>query len=71
MGGFSLIISNNEAIIYPSWYAVIYGSAMAESQFGVADYSVLFAMLIISSSIGIYFRLSGGRQKTTSVSIRL
>lgn len=36
------------------------------SNFGLADYAVLFAMLLISSGIGIYFRLSGGRQKTTS-----
>ncbi|XP_034235192.1 putative sodium-dependent multivitamin transporter isoform X2 [Thrips palmi] len=37
-----------------------------ESQFGIVDYVVLAAMLTISSSIGLYFRFSGGRQKTNS-----
>jgi sodium-coupled monocarboxylate transporter 8/12 len=32
--------------------------------FGVADYLVLFLMLLISSLIGIYYRMTGGQQKT-------
>jgi len=33
------------------------------------DYVVLAVMLIISASIGVYYRFTGGRQKTTQVSI--
>ncbi|XP_012281993.1 putative sodium-dependent multivitamin transporter isoform X2 [Orussus abietinus] len=32
---------------------------------GVADYAVCAATLLISSGIGVYYRLTGGRQKTT------
>jgi sodium-coupled monocarboxylate transporter 8/12 len=32
------------------------------------DYVVLVVMLLISAGIGVYYRLTGGRQKTTEVS---
>lgn len=35
--------------------------------FGVADYVVLSIVLIISSLIGIYYRFTGGKQKTVKV----
>lgn len=39
---------------------------MAQSAtLGWIDYFVIFLMLVVSSSIGIYYRLTGGRQKTT------
>jgi hypothetical protein len=31
---------------------------------GAADYVVLALLLIISSLIGVYYRLTGGKQKT-------
>ncbi len=34
---------------------------------GSVDYVVLSALLVVSSSIGIYYRFSGGKQKTTKV----
>ncbi|GJQ70613.1 hypothetical protein Trydic_g23006 [Trypoxylus dichotomus] len=37
---------------------------MAISIFGVWDYVVLVLVLLISSAIGIYYRLTGGKQKT-------
>lgn len=41
---------------------------MAQSAtLGWIDYFVIFLMLVVSSSIGIYYRLTGGRQKTTQV----
>jgi sodium-coupled monocarboxylate transporter 8/12 len=45
---------------------------MAENDtanFHVWDYVVLGVMLLISASIGVYYRFTGGRQKTTQVSI--
>ena len=36
----------------------------SEFSFGVWDYVVFGGTLLISSSIGIYYRFSGGRQKT-------
>ncbi|XP_035780997.1 putative sodium-dependent multivitamin transporter [Anopheles albimanus] len=36
------------------------------SSFGVWDYVVFVAMLIISAGIGVYYRFSGGKQKTTT-----
>ena len=36
---------------------------------GVTDYILLSVVLLISASIGIYYRFSGGRQKTTKVNI--
>ena len=33
----------------------------------VTDYAVIAIMLAISSGIGIYYRFTGGRQKTTEV----
>ena len=36
---------------------------------GVVDYVVLSALLLISASIGVYYRFSGGRQKTTQVNL--
>lgn len=39
------------------------------ASFGAWDYVVLVLMLVISASIGIYFRFTGGKQKTNNVSI--
>lgn len=36
--------------------------------FSAWDYVVFVIMLIISASIGVYYRFTGGRQKTVSVS---
>jgi sodium-coupled monocarboxylate transporter 8/12 len=35
--------------------------------FGVWDYVVLVLVLLISSSIGVYYRFTGGKQKTMQV----
>lgn len=35
--------------------------------FGVWDYVVFITTLLISASIGVYARFSGGRQKTSNV----
>ncbi|KAM7346481.1 putative sodium-dependent multivitamin transporter [Cochliomyia hominivorax] len=35
------------------------------AQFGAWDYTILGIVLIISAGIGIYYRLTGGKQKTT------
>lgn len=35
--------------------------------FGNIDYIVFAIMLTISASIGIYYRFTGGKQKTTQV----
>lgn len=40
---------------------------MGEATFGPWDYVVLILMLMISSSIGIYYKLTGGKQKTVQV----
>lgn len=37
------------------------------STFSVWDYVVLIIMLIISAGIGLYYRFTGGKQKTTNV----
>uniref|UniRef100_A0A8D9EQU1 Sodium-dependent multivitamin transporter n=1 Tax=Cacopsylla melanoneura TaxID=428564 RepID=A0A8D9EQU1_9HEMI len=37
-----------------------------ETSFGIADYAVFITMLIISGGIGVYYRFSGGKQKTTN-----
>ncbi|XP_059469784.1 putative sodium-dependent multivitamin transporter [Neocloeon triangulifer] len=37
---------------------------MAEPTFGVEDYLVFALMLLISAAIGIYYRFTGGKQKT-------
>ncbi|XP_011412119.3 sodium-coupled monocarboxylate transporter 1 isoform X1 [Magallana gigas] len=39
---------------------------MKVQNFGVADYIVFVLTIIVSLAIGIYYALSGGRQKTTS-----
>lgn len=39
----------------------------AGSSLSAVDYVVIVAVLLVSASIGVYFRLSGGRQKTTKV----
>lgn len=35
----------------------------------VADYAVIAVMLIISSGIGVYYWFTGGKQKSTEVSL--
>jgi hypothetical protein len=35
--------------------------------FGIVDYIVFAIMLVMSASIGIYYRFTGGKQKTTQV----
>jgi len=45
---------------------------MAENEtvtFDPWDYVVLGVMLVVSAGIGVYYRFTGGRQKTTQVSI--
>lgn len=37
--------------------------------FSAWDYVVVVAMMAVSAGIGIYYRFTGGKQKTTSVSI--
>lgn len=44
---------------------------MAQVSFGAADYAVFSLTLLISASIGIYYRFTGGRQKTAVVSTSL
>lgn len=34
--------------------------------FGIADYAVFVSVLVISAAVGLYYRLTGGRQRTTS-----
>lgn len=41
---------------------------MATDTLQVWDYVVIVLMLMISSSIGLYYRFTGGRQKTSEVS---
>lgn len=36
--------------------------------FSAWDYVVVVAMMAVSAGIGIYYRFTGGKQKTTSVS---
>lgn len=38
--------------------------AIGDNLFGVWDYVVLAALLLVSSGIGIYYRFTGGKQKT-------
>ncbi|KAJ6225066.1 hypothetical protein RDWZM_003611 [Blomia tropicalis] len=35
-------------------------------QLGIADYAIFVLMLLISVSIGIYYKMTGGRQRTTA-----
>lgn len=42
---------------------------MVQPGFGIWDYVVVGLMLVISSGIGIYYRFTGGKQKTVKVSI--
>lgn len=35
--------------------------------FGAWDYAVMILMLLVSAGIGLYYRLTGGKQKTTKV----
>lgn len=37
----------------------------------IADYVVIVVMLLVSAGIGVYYRFTGGRQKTTKVKIRI
>lgn len=39
--------------------------------FGIVDYIVFGIMLIMSASIGIYYRFTGGKQKTTQVILNI
>ena len=41
-------------------------SKMAQTSFYVGDYVVFGVTVFISLSIGVYYALSGGRQKTTA-----
>lgn len=40
---------------------------MAQTVFGVWDYIIMAATMVASTAIGIYFRFSGGKQKTNEV----
>jgi hypothetical protein len=42
-------------------------SKMENTTLGVVDYVVFAAMLLLSASIGVYYRCTGGKQKTTKV----
>lgn len=42
-----------------------------QPHFGVWDYVVLVIVLLISSSIGVYYRFTGGKQKTMQVCYHL
>lgn len=41
---------------------------MAQNVFGAWDYVIMAATMLISIGIGLYFRFSGGKQKTNEVS---
>lgn len=41
------------------------------ANFGAWDYVVLVVMLLVSAGIGVYYRFTGGKQKTTNVSLKL
>ena len=38
---------------------------MADGKFSAADYGVFAAMLLVSTAIGVYYSIFGGKQKTT------
>lgn len=40
---------------------------MVQSVFGVWDYVIMAATMVASVTIGLYFRFSGGKQKTNEV----
>ena len=40
------------------------GGAGGGAGLGLADYIVLASVLLVSTMIGLYYRLTGGRQKT-------
>lgn len=40
---------------------------MEKTRLSIGDYVVIGATLLISSGIGIYYRLTGGKQKTEEV----
>lgn len=40
---------------------------MAETVFGAWDYAIMAATMVLSLVIGLYFRFSGGKQKTNEV----
>lgn len=42
--------------------------AVTQITFGVWDYVVIAVVLLISASIGVYYRFTGGKQKTVQVS---
>ena len=39
-----------------------------ESYFGLTDYVIFALVLAVSSAIGLYYRFTGGKQKTFKVS---
>lgn len=41
--------------------------ATVQPRFGAWDYVVLTIVLLISSAIGVYYRFTGGKQKTMKV----
>lgn len=45
--------------------------AVLQPRFGTWDYVVLAVVLIISSAIGLYYRFTGGKQKTMKVSNKI
>lgn len=40
---------------------------MVQSVFGVWDYAIMAATMVVSIAIGLYFRFSGGKQATNEV----
>lgn len=47
---------------------IIRKMAVTQVTFGVWDYVVIAVVLLISASIGVYYRFTGGKQKTVQVS---
>lgn len=41
-------------------------SMMVEDRFGILDYTVFVALLLVSGGIGVYYAFAGGRQQTTA-----
>jgi hypothetical protein len=43
-------------------YTKMFAAPQMEKLFGLVDYLVLASLLLVSSMIGVYFRLTGGRK---------